>query len=154
MRIKTGIFVVVNPLGSKMTEAATENVFYRENAQTETSSNSFTRSSPFTYSPHSRSLSFQSFCQLFWVKLPLPGMTRFWCSLSFGALQALNRTMMQGRLQSQIQGWKTSWRLNSDQKAKSITVCRDLKENNFPSASITSEVLHLLRWHAVSWPLC
>lgn len=83
-RIKTGIFVVVSPLGSKMTEAATVNMFYRANAQTETSSNSFTRSSPFTYSPHSRSLSFQSFWQLLWVKLPLPGMTRFWCSPSVG----------------------------------------------------------------------
>lgn len=61
---------------------ATVNMFYWANAQTETSSNSFTRSSPFTYSPHSRSLSFQSFCQLLWVKLPLPGMTRFWCSPS------------------------------------------------------------------------
>lgn len=36
----------------------------------------------------------------------------------FGALKALNGTTMQDQLESPIQVWKTSWRLNSDQKLK------------------------------------
>ncbi len=99
-RIKTGIFVVVNPLGSKMTEAATVNMFYRANAQTETSSNSFTRSSPFTYSPHSPSnLSGSSSGSNY----PCQARRDFDALPPLGALKALNRTMMQDRLQSQIQ---------------------------------------------------